>query len=489
MSAGNDYPGVYIDGAWAQTDEREAVINPATEAPIASAPVGTAQHAEAAIASARRAFDEGPWPRLSPDERCDRLEAFQQAIEARADEIQALVTAESGATAMLSAALHYAMPLRFLELYARLGRRDPIVPSLIATGARPDGGRALGAGMRIYEPVGVVGAITPFNFPHFLNVMKVAPALAAGNCVVLKPSPYTPLEALLLGEIANEIDLPPGVLNVITGDAKVGEMLTTDPRVVMVSFTGSDVVGARVMAQGAPSLKRVLLELGGKSAMVVCEDADLPRLLPNALEFTIQAGQGCAITTRHLVHNSVRDRYVQMLGAAVEAMQVGDPADPGVHMGPLIREAQRERIEEYVADGLACGGRLVAGGRRPDALDRGFFYRPTVLDGVDNRWRVAQEEIFGPVAVVIGFDSDEEAIEIANDSKFGLGGAVFSADPGRAFEIARAMRTGTVSINGGADHMPKLPFGGYKRSGIGREMGIEGLNEYCQINTVSFPAG
>ncbi len=484
------YPGVYIDGRWAETDAREDVINPATEQALCAAPVGSVSHADAAISAARRAFDSGPWPRMTPDARCDMLLAFKAALERRAAQIQALVTAETGAIAPLAAMLHFAMPLRMIELYARLGRRDPISPELIAHSPRPDGRHGLGAGMKIYEPVGVAALITPFNFPFFLNVMKLAPALAAGNTVVLKPSPYTPLEALLLGQVAAEVGLPPGVLNVVTGDAKVGERLTADERVDMVSFTGSDAVGAAVMEQAARSLKRVLLELGGKSALIVRADADLKRVIPDALSsFTVQAGQGCALTTRHLVHNSIREQYVRTVGAIADSLVVGDPANANTQMGPLIREVQRQRVEDFVADGVRCGGRIAAGGRRPDGLERGYFYRPTLIDGVDNSWRIAQQEIFGPVAAVIGFDSDEEAVALANDSAYGLGGSIWSADAGKAFEMARQIRTGTISINGGADILPRLPFGGYKRSGIGREWGLEGLNEYCQIKSVSFPAG
>ena len=281
------------------------------------------------------------------------------------------------------------------------------------------------------------------------------------------------------------------MLNIVTGGKDVGEMLTTDRRIDLISFTGSDLVGAAIQAQAAPTLKRIMLELGGKSALIVRPDANLQEAASSGLGgFIIHAGQGCALLTRHLVHNSVRAQYVEILGAMARGIKVGDPTDPSVQMGPLIREAQRKRTEDYVAIAVDEGARLVAGGKRPEGLKKGFFYEPTLFDDVRNDWRIAREEVFGPVGVVIGYDTDEEAIALANDSDFGLSGAVFSADVGRAFEIAREIRTGGVSINGGGGSMSShAPFGGIKRSGYGREYGYEGLNEYTYIKSVSFHGG
>jgi acyl-CoA reductase-like NAD-dependent aldehyde dehydrogenase len=350
--------------------------------------------------------------------------------------------------------------------------------------------RLLGAGVKVREPIGVVAAITPYNFPFSVNMGKITQALAAGCSIVLKPSPYTPLEALILGEIAQEAGLPPGVLNIITGDADVGGKLTTDPRVDMVTFTGSDKVGAAIQAQAAPTLKRCVMELGGKSALIVRHDADIRMSAVIGSAFTVHSGQGCALTTRHLIHNSVRREYVAALKAQVEKMVIGNPADPKVTIGPLIREVARKRTEEYVGIARDEGATLVAGGKRPEHLERGFFYLPTIFDDVLNSHRLAREEVFGPVAAVIGFDDDDEAVAMANDSDFGLSGAIQSADVPTAYEMALRIRTGSLTINGGtgAPMESSYPFGGIKRSGYGRENGIEGIDEFTYIKTVGFHA-
>jgi len=309
-----------------------------------------------------------------------------------------------------------------------------------------------------------------------------------GNTVVLKPSPFTPFCALIVAEVAAEVGLPRGVLSVITGGKEVGEMLTTDPRVDLISFTGSDTVGAAIMAQAAPTLKRLHFELGGKSAHIVRGDANLPGAVGSGMSYLTHAGQGCALTTRHLVHNSIRKQYVEMLAGAHSMVKIGDPTDPTVGLGPLIRESQRAKAEFYTAEGLKGGATLVTGGKRPAGLDKGFFFEPTLFDNVDNKSRLAQEEVFGPVAAVIGFDTDEEAIDLANDSPFGLSGSVWSSDLSAAFEIASAVRTGGVSINGGGSvpGAPVTPFGGFKRSGFGREWGEEGLNAFTELKSISF---
>jgi aldehyde dehydrogenase (NAD+) len=336
-----------------------------------------------------------------------------------------------------------------------------------------------------------VAAITPFNFPLYLNLAKVAPALATGNTVVLKPSPYTPLEAFVLGEIADAVELPPGVLNIVTGDAPVSEHLTTHPGVDMVSFTGSDVVGKKIMSQAAEGLKKVLLELGGKSPNIVFPGAPLDKFVASAATgFTIHAGQGCALPTRILADRGVYDEVVERLTTFLGRIKVGDPTDPKVMMGPLIREAQRERVERYVAAGTSEGARVACGGGRPADTSRGFFFEPTLLADARNSMTVAQDEIFGPVAVAIPFDGEEEAVTIANETRYGLAASLWHPDPARAYELARLVRAGTVSINGGGGGTnPWGPFGGYKQSGIGREYGDYGLLEYTQLKTVSWSAG
>jgi aldehyde dehydrogenase (NAD+) len=479
---------LYINGEWVPSSDLEAVLNPANEQVLAEAPVGNAAHVEAALASAYEAFHKGPWPRTSVQQRQAKLTQFLDAIERRADEIVKLIIAEAGSTSLLAQFLQYGIPMQHARNAVEICTRPAQVPLPVETTPNAQGTITLGAGVLSREPQGVVSAITPYNFPFFLNLGKIIPAMAVGCTVILKPSPFTPFEALILGEIAEEVGLPKGVLNIVTGGKEVGEALTTDKRVDLISFTGSDIVGSAIQAQAAPTLKRILLELGGKSALIVRPDADITQAAANGLGgFTTHCGQGCALLTRHLVHNSIRKEYVETLKAMVSTIKIGDPADPANHMGPLIRDVARARTEKYVEIAKSEGARLIAGGKRPEGLDKGFYYEPTFFDDVDNKSRIAQEEVFGPIGVVIGYDSDEEAIELANDSEFGLAGAVFSADVGRAYEIALQIRTGGVAINGGGGRMSShAPFGGIKRSGYGREYGHEGLNEFTYMKTISF---
>lgn len=482
--------GVYVGGEWISTDETEAVINPATLEVIGEAPVGGKSHVDAALGAAREAFDKGPWPRLTQLERQAKLTEFLDAIERRESEIVDLIVAEAGSTIGLAKAHQYGTTMRHARHMVEISTRPAIQPLFVESFPNAMGTKTLGAAALSREPIGVVSAITPYNFPFFLNIGKIIPAMAVGCTTILKPSPYTPFEALILGEIAEEVGLPKGVLNVVTGGIDVGAALTTDPRVDLVSFTGSDTVGAAIQAQSAPTLKRVLLELGGKSALIVRPDADLQKAAATGLAmFTSHCGQGCALLTRHVVHNSIRDEYVNTVKKNAEAMKVGNPADPSVAMGPLIREVARARSEKYVDIALSEGARLVTGGKRPDDAGPGFFFQPTLFDDVENHYRVAREEIFGPIAVVIGYDDDDEAIAIANDSEFGLSGAIFSANTGHAYEMALKMRTGQVAINGGAGRMSsQAPFGGIKRSGYGREYGYEGLNEFTYMKNINFHA-
>jgi len=482
---------LYVAGEWVPSADVEAVLNPATEEVLGKAPVGTIADVDAAIAAAHDAFHKGPWPRLPVGERQAKMREFLAAIRRRKAEIVALIVKEAGATAMLADFLHFEIPMKHAAHMIELASRPAITPLAVETTPSHTGTTTLGVNVMARDPAGIVAAITPYNFPFFLNIGKVVPALVVGCTVVLKPSPYTPYQALLLGEIADEVGLPVGVLNIVTGGVEVGEALTSDKRVDLISFTGSDAVGARIQAQAAPTLKRVLLELGGKSALIVRADADLQAAAMTGLGgFTVHAGQGCALLTRHLVHNSVRGAYVEMLAQMANGIRVGDPADPATGMGPLIREVARNRTETYVDLALSQGARLAAGGCRPDGLDRGYFYRPTLFDDVRNDHRIAQEEVFGPIGVVIGFDDDDEAIAIANDSDFGLSGGIYSSDVGRAYQMALQLRTGGVSINGGSGSMSShAPFGGIKRSGYGREYGLEGLNEFTNIKTIAFHGG
>jgi aldehyde dehydrogenase (NAD+) len=492
MTITTSYEGLFVDGKWAPAGGGyEPVINPATEESIGSAPVGDEQDCARAIDAARRAFDDGPWPHMAPKVRAQHLDRLAGALASRRAELVDLVIAETGAPRALAEGLHVDTSLAHLAFFAEsaLWPRETSLPMDLT--AKPGGGMLLGGQVQVREPYGVVAAITPFNFPLFINLAKVAPALAMGNTVVLKPSPFTPFEALLLAAAAEEADFPPGVFNVVTGGNDVGLRLTVDPAVDMISFTGSDAVGARISEQAAPTLKKVVLELGGKSALIVREDADLEAAAAFAVgQYTLQAGQGCSLCTRHLVHEAVREEFLERVVALSRSLVLGDPADSSVAMGPLIRDAQRSRVEAYVAGATEEGGEVATGGGRPSQLERGYFYEPTVLVGLDNSARICQEEVFGPVAVVLGFSSDAEAVSIANDSPFGLSGAIYSKDSGTAYEMALRLRTGQVAINGGSGRMNSwAPFGGYKRSGIVREYGVEGVNEFTQVKSVLFNAG
>lgn len=492
VPARSQYQGLFVDGAWRSTDTDAPVLNPATEETVVTAPWGGVADADAAVSAARRAFDEGPWPRMTPVERATALGRLRDVLAGWADDIVGLVVAEVGTPVSVARASQFDAPMQLFDFFIeRCTVFQPLRPLPVTTFRNRHGATTLGAGVVQRAPRGVVTAITPFNAPFFVNLLKVGPALAAGCTVVLKPSDFTPLEALLLGAAAQEAGLPPGVLNVVTGGVRVGEHLTTDPRVDMVTFTGSDAIGARVMTQAATTLKHVTLELGGKSAMVVRADADLDLAAARgAQELTLFAGQGCGLWTRHLVHRSVYETYLERVTAVLQRLPVGDPTDANTVVGPLIRDSARSRVEKYVGGALGQGARLVTGGRRPPHISRGYYYEPTLLADVRTDMAVAQQEIFGPVGVAIAFDDDAEAVRIANDSVYGLSGSIWTADPGAAFTMAQQIQTGNISINGGTGGMsPWAPFGGYKRSGVGRELGADVLDDFTETKAIQFHAG
>ena len=458
-------------------------VNPATEEEIGVTADGTAADMDAAIAAARRAFDETDWPR-DVRFRVHCLRQLQQALTKHAERLRATIVAEAGSPVTLTHGAQLDSPIEGLGWVADLAENYAWTTDLGV--AEPYGIRSRRLLRR--EPIGVVGALTPWNFPMQINLAKIGPALAAGNTVVLKPAPDTPWTATLLGRLAaEETDLPPGVLNVVPSSRhELGAQLAEDPRVDMISFTGSTAVGRSVMAAGAATIKKVFLELGGKSALLALDDADMRAVVGNAaFQITTHAGQGCAILTRLVLP---RSRYAEGLEMLVETLRewpYGDPADPGTLMGPLINERQRERVLGYIDKGVAEGARLVLGGGVPKHLPTGYYVEPTVLAEVDENATVAQEEIFGPVLCVLAHDGDDDAVRIANNSRYGLSGMVISASAERARAVADRVRTGTISVNGGLFYGPDVPFGGYRQSGVGRESGVAGFEEYLEIKAIA----
>jgi aldehyde dehydrogenase (NAD+) len=466
-----------IDGQLVATGTTFPSHNPATGAVLGHAPDASVAAAETAIAAARRAFDDTDWStNVALRIRC--LDQLHRALSDHRDELAELTIAEVGATQMLCAGPQLDSPIAIVRYYADLLKDYPLSEDLGTIESR---------GMQHHrwvekEAAGVVAAIIAYNYPNQLALAKLPPALAAGCTVVLKGAPDTPLVTLALGElIANHTDIPPGVVNVLSSsDPGVGEVLTTSPDVDVVTFTGSTATGRRIMAAASGTVKRVFLELGGKSAAIVLDDADFSSAaLFAAFSMASHAGQGCALTSRLLVPKKHHDEIVNLVAQNFSLVRHGDPADESTYMGPLISERQRDKVHGMVQRAVAAGATLVTGGQR---LDPGYFYTPTLLTNVHPDSEIAQEEIFGPVLVVIGYDDDDDAVRIANNSIYGLSGAVFGGQD-RALAVARRIRTGTFSINGGNYFSPDAPFGGYKQSGIGREMGMAGLEEFLEKKT------
>jgi aldehyde dehydrogenase (NAD+) len=462
------------------------VVNPATEETIGVVADGGTEDLDDAVDAARRAFDHTDWS-TNVDRRVEGLRQLRAAFGAHAEEIRAMTVAETGSPVSFTHSAQLDTPVEGLGWVADLAERYQWETDL---------GDASPMGIHSHrwvrrEATGVVGAITPWNVPHQINLAKLGPALAAGNTVVLKPAPDTPWCATMLGRlIAEETDIPPGVVNILpSSDHAIGARLSADPRVDQVSFTGSTATGRRVMASAADSLKKVFLELGGKSAFVILDDADLRGACATAA-FTVctHAGQGCAITTRLLVPRAQFDEAVESTAKVLGKLPAGDPTDPGTICGPLISARQRDRVEGYIRLAGEEHGSIVTGGGRPEGLERGYFVEPTLIVGVDNRSRVAQEEIFGPVLVVIPHDGDDDAVALANDSAYGLSGSVWSGDRERAVRVSQRIRTGTIGINGGLWFSPDVPFGGYKQSGVGRESGVAGFEEYLETKSMAEPA-
>ncbi|OMC31927.1 aldehyde dehydrogenase [Mycobacterium sp. GA-1841] len=466
-----------IDGELRETPRTFPSVNPATGEIFGYAPDAAVADAQAAVAAARHAFDNTDWS-TNTELRIRCLEQLHAALVEHRDDLAALTTTEVGATAALCAGAQLDGPIEIVRYYADLLKTYPMTQDL---------GNIESRGMQHHrwverEAGGVVAAIIAYNYPNQLALAKLAPALAAGCTVVLKSAPDTPLITLALGEIiANHTDIPAGVVNVLSGaDPEVGAVLTTSPDVDMVTFTGSTPTGRRIMAAASETLKKVFLELGGKSAAIVLDDADFnTAAVFSAFSMVTHAGQGCALTSRLLVPAKHKDEIVELIKTNFGHVRFGDPTDPKTYMGPLISEKQRDKVDGMVQRAVAAGATLVTGGEK---VDPGFFYAPTLLADVDPDSEIAQEEVFGPVLVVIAYEDDDDAVRIANNSIYGLSGAVFGSED-RALAVARRIRTGTFSINGGNYFSPDSPFGGYKQSGIGREMGAAGLEEFMESKT------
>jgi aldehyde dehydrogenase (NAD+) len=480
-------PRLLVDGALVQPASGRTYdnVNPATQEVLGPAGDAGIEDADRAIASARRAFDETDWA-TDHAFRARCLRQLAEALDGAREEFRRILVAELGTPILLTYNIQLDVPVGWFPYWADLAEgyayeRELPVAEFIGEHHR---------GIQRREPIGVVGAITAFNFPLYLTLVKLGPALAAGNTVVHKPAPDTPWTGTLLGRlIAEETDIPPGVVNVLPSfGPEIGEALTTDPRVDMVAFTGSTETGRRIMAAAAPTLKKTFLELGGKSANVILDDVDLMTALPLAPAWACSnAGQGCALYTRLLLPRSKYDEGVGFLKMGFENFPVGDPAEPQHLAGPLVSERQRDRVLSMIARAVDDGATLVAGGGRPADLPKGYYVEPTLFTDVDPASELAREEVFGPVMAVIPYDDEDDAVRIANDSIYGLSGSVWSAEEDRALSVARRIRTGSVSVNGGQWVHTSRPFGGYKQSGLGRENGVEGFEEYTEIKVVGLP--
>ncbi|MGX1775702.1 aldehyde dehydrogenase [Nocardia brasiliensis] len=458
-------------------------VNPATEQVLGQAADANAADLDAAVAAARTAFDETDWSR-EHGFRAHCLEQLRTALQSRLEDLRELTIAEAGAPAMFTRGPQLEGPIADLTYSATLAETYSWETDLGI--AAPMGIKTRRVLRR--EPVGVVGAITPWNFPHQIVFAKLGPALAAGNTVVLKPAPDTPWCAAAVGAIiAEQTDIPAGVVNIVmSADHGLGARLTEHPLVDLISFTGSTQTGRAVVHSAAATLKKTFLELGGKSAFIVLDDADIAAASAvAAFSVCVHAGQGCAITTRLLVPRAAYADAVAAAAATLAGIRPGDPADPRTVCGPLISERQRARVERYLEIARAEGGRVVVGGGRPQDRAHGFYLEPTLVADVSNSATVAREEIFGPVLVVLPYDGDEDAVRIANDSPYGLSGAVWGNDPERIRRVTEGVRTGTLSVNGGVWYSADAPFGGYKQSGIGREMGVAGFEEYLETKLIA----
>ena len=475
----HDYDKLYIGGQWVDPAGSATidVISPHTEERVGRTPEGTTADIDRAVEAGRKAFDEGDWPRLSLEDRVAAVQKFSDVYMGRMTDMADVITEEMGSPTSFAQLAQAPAPWMMLNTFIGLAAARPIEEA--RTGM-------LGTDVIVRrEGVGVVGAIVPWNVPQFVTMSKLAPALLMGCSIVIKPAPETPLDAMLMAELLEEAGIPEGVVSVIPAGREVGEHLVRHPGVDKIAFTGSTAAGRRIAALCGEQLKRVSLELGGKSAAIVLDDADLAKTV-EGLKFAslMNSGQACVAQTRILASRKNYDAVVDAMAEMMGGLSVGDPTDAATEVGPLVAERQQERVEKYIALGAEEGAKTVVGGPgRPDGLEKGWYVRPTLFAGVDNSMRIAQEEIFGPVLAVIPFEDEADAVRIANDSEYGLGGSVWTGDNDRGLDIARQVRTGTIGVNQYTMDFV-APFGGYKASGLGREFGNEGLDHYTELKSI-----
>ncbi|QGG93936.1 aldehyde dehydrogenase family protein [Actinomarinicola tropica] len=468
-----DQDKIFIDGAWVPSEGTGTieVVNASTEEVMGHIPEGTAGDVDKAVAAAKRAFES--WSTQPVDERLKYVQRLAEELNARNEEIATIIAGEVG------------MPINFAKMI-QAGLPAATTASVIETAKNFAWEEQIGNSLVVREPIGVVGCITPWNYPLHQIMAKVAPALAAGNTVVLKPSEVAPLNAFVLAQIFEDIGLPAGVFNLVTGTGPVvGEAIAAHPDVDMVSFTGSTRAGKRVMQVGAETVKKIHLELGGKSANIILDDADFAEVIPKGVfACYLNSGQTCTAHTRMLVPKDRMDEAAQIAAQAAAGFPLGAADSEASMLGPLVSKAQQDRVRDYIRKGIEEGATLVTGGPdQPEGLDKGYFVQPTVFANVTNDMTIAQEEIFGPVLSIIGYEDEDDAVRIANDTIYGLAGGVWSADPERAKAVARRMRTGQVDVNGGSFNAV-APFGGYKQSGIGRELGSFGFEEFLEVKSL-----
>ena len=479
-----EHQRLFIGGEWVEPAGTGTidVISPHSEELVGRVPEGTAADIDRAVAAARDAFDNGEWPRLSPEERMAAVQKFSEVYAAHIPDMAAVITEEMGSPISFSNLAQSPAPWMMLNTFLQVAAEYPWEE-------RRQG--VLGSDVIVRrEPAGVVGAIVPWNVPQFVIMSKLAPALIAGCTIVVKPSPETPLDAFLMAELLDEAGIPKGVVSVISAGREVGEHLVRHPGVDKIAFTGSTAAGRRIASICGEQLKRVSLELGGKSAAIILDDADLAATV-EGLKFAslMNNGQACVAQTRILASRDRYDEVVDAVSGMVGGLAVGDPENEATEVGPLVAERQQERVEKYIAVGQEEGAKVAVGGNgRPSGLEKGWYVKPTVFSGVDNSMRIAREEIFGPVLAVIPYDDADDAVRIANDSEYGLAGSVWTGDVDQGLDIARRVRTGTYGVNQYTMDFI-APFGGYKGSGLGREFGVEGLSHYVELKSIVPPAG